>query len=130
MVRVPYWRARSGVGHDLLDFLDAGKHGGKLDELGLGDVGDDLGERGLAGAGRAPENHRSRVVALDLHAQRFAGADQVLLADEFVERAGTHAIGERTGAVVRWLFPRERERIDSQNHFTTETQRHGEKMAD
>ena len=27
-----------GVGHDLLDFLDAGEHGGELDELRLGDA--------------------------------------------------------------------------------------------
>ena len=27
-----------GIAHDLLDFLDAGEHGGKLDEVGLGDA--------------------------------------------------------------------------------------------
>ena len=95
-----------GIAHDLLDFLDAGEHGGELDEVGLGDAGNDLGERGFAGAGRAPEDHRGGIVALDLHAQRFAGADQVLLADEFIERARAHAVGERAcalggGIVVR-----------------------------
>ena len=89
-----------GVGHDLLDFLDAGEHGGELDELGLGHAGDDLRQRGFAGAGRSPEDERTDVVALDLRAQRLAGADQVLLSDEFVERARTHAVGERAGAVA------------------------------
>ena len=87
-----------GVGHDLLDFLDAGEHGGKLDEVGLGDAGDDLGEGGFAGARRAPEDHRGGIVALDLDAQRLARADQVLLADEFVERARAHAVGQRARA--------------------------------
>ena len=87
-----------GIAHDLLNFLDAGEHGGEFDEVGLGDTGDDLGERGLAGAGRAPEDHRGRIIALDLHPQRFAGADQVLLPDELVERARTHAVGQRAAA--------------------------------
>ncbi len=88
-----------GIAHDLLDFLDAGEHGGKLDEVGLGDAGDDLGKRRLAGAGRAPEDHRGGIIALDLHAQRLARTDQVLLPDEFVERARAHAIGERARAL-------------------------------
>ena len=90
-----------GIAHDLLDFLDAGEHGGKLDEVGLGDAGDDLGERGLAGPGRAPEDHRGGIVALDLHAQRLAGPDEMLLADEFIERARTHAVGERDARLRR-----------------------------
>ena len=57
-----------GVGHDLLDFLDAREHCGELDELGLRDAGNDFCERGFAGAGRSPENHRTGVVAFDLHA--------------------------------------------------------------
>ena len=60
--------------------------------------GDDLGEGGFADAGRSPEDHGGGVVALDLHAQRLAGAEEVLLADVFVEGAGPHALGERSGA--------------------------------
>jgi len=33
------------------------------------------------------------VIALDLGAQRLAGRNQMLLSDEFVQRAGTHAVG-------------------------------------
>ncbi len=88
-----------GLGHDLLDFLDAAHHGRELDELGVGHAGDDLGQRGLADAGRAPEDERAGVVALDLHAKGFAGAENVLLPDELVERAGAHALGKRAGAV-------------------------------
>ena len=40
------------------------------------------------------------IVALDLHAQRFAGADQMFLSDELIERARTHAIGQRPRCVA------------------------------
>ena len=42
-------------------------------------------ERRLAGAGRAPEDDRLQQVALDRLAQRPAGREQLLLADELVE---------------------------------------------
>ena len=89
-----------GVDHDLLDFLDAGEDGGELDEAGAGLLGDDLGERGFADAGRAPEDDRGGVVALDQHAERLAGAEEMLLPGELVEGAGPHPLGERSGGRV------------------------------
>ena len=71
------------------------QHGGKLEELGFGHARDDLGQRGLPGARRSPENQRAGVIALNLHAQRLARAEDVLLADELVERARAHAVGQR-----------------------------------
>ena len=88
-----------GVGHDLLDFLDPGEHGGELDELRLGHAGDDLRQRGLAGARRSPEDERTGVVALDLRAQGLAGTDQLFLPGKFFERARTHAVRQRPRAV-------------------------------
>ena len=82
-----------GVDHDLLDLLDAGEDGGELDEGGAGGFGDNFGEGGLSDSGRTPEDHRGGVVALDLHAQRLARSEQVLLTDKFVECAGAHALG-------------------------------------
>ena len=38
------------------------------------------------------------IVALDLHAQGLAGADQVLLAAQLLKGAGAHALGQRRGA--------------------------------
>ena len=57
--------------------------------------GDDFGERGFADAGRAPEDHGGWVVVLDLDAEGFAWADEVLLTGVFCEVAGAHAFGER-----------------------------------
>ena len=100
MVREPKVGGLLGVGHHLLDLLDAGEDGGEFDEGGVGGVGDDFGEGGFADAGRAPEDHGGGVVALDLHAERLAGPEEMLLAEELVEGAGAHALGERSGSRV------------------------------
>ncbi len=92
-----------GIGHDLLDFLDPGQHGRKLDELRLGAMGDDLRQRGFAHARRTPKKNRARIVALDLHAQWLAGAEDVFLAGELVQIARPHAVGQRPRPVDRLL---------------------------
>ena len=85
------------IGHHLLDFFYAGEDGGELDEGGFGCVRDDLGEGGFADAWRAPEDHGIGIVALDLNAEGLAGAEEVLLAEELVEGAGAHSLGEGRG---------------------------------
>ena len=65
-----------------------------------GEIGNQARERGLAGAGRAPEDDRLQQVALDGFAQRPARADQLLLALDLVERARAHALGERHRARI------------------------------
>ena len=84
-----------GDRHHLLDFLDAGEHRAERDEFGLREIGDEPRERGLAGAGRTPEDDRLQQVALDRFAQRPARADEFLLALDLVERARAHAFRER-----------------------------------
>ncbi len=91
------------VRHHLLDLLDAAQHRGEFNETGLRSLGDDLGQRGLADSGRAPQNHGSRIVALDFYAQGHAGTEQLLLANVLIQRAGTHAFGERRGARSAFL---------------------------
>ena len=70
----------------------------KATKCACGRLGDQARERGLAGAGRAPEDDRLQQVALDGLAQRLPGRQQILLADELVERARPHALGERRAA--------------------------------
>ena len=88
-----------GIGHDLLDFLDAGQDRGKFDEIRVGHARDDFGERGFADAWGAPKEQRASVVALDLHPQRLAWRENMLLPDELVQAARAHAIGQRPGFV-------------------------------
>jgi hypothetical protein len=82
-------------GHDFLDFLNTREDGAEGDEIGTRQAGDEARERSFSAAGRAPEKHGADVVAFDLNAQRLAQAEKFFLTDEFVKRAGTHALGER-----------------------------------
>ena len=100
--------APAGVGQlalggrdDRADLLDPGVERGELDELPLGGQRDDVRERRLAGAGRAVEDQRHRLVGLDQPAQRRPRTEQVLLADDLVERARPHAHGQRRARVDR-----------------------------
>jgi len=83
-----------GLSHDLFDFLDAAEDGAEGDEFAARNAGDDTGESGFAAARRAPEKHGAEIIGFDLQAKRFAGAEELFLADEFVESAGSHAFGE------------------------------------
>jgi len=83
-----------GLGHDFLDFLDAGGDSAEGDEFAFGEASDEAREGGLAAAGGSPEEHGGEIVGLDLDAEGFARAEELFLADEFVEGAGTHAFGE------------------------------------
>ena len=83
-----------GRAHDILDLLDAGKDGAELDELGPRQAGDETRQSGLPGSRRAPQDHRTDLVALDRRAQRPSRADQLVLSDELVESFGAHSIGE------------------------------------
>ena len=69
------------------------------DEDPLRGAGDQVGERGLPAARRAPEDHRAGHPALDGLAQGFARPQQVLLPDKLVQRA-PDACGRR-GAAFR-----------------------------
>src|SRR4029079_16935029 len=55
------------------------------------------GERRLAGARRAPQDQRAEMPAVERPAERPTLPDQVLLADELVERARPHPSRERLG---------------------------------
>ena len=83
------------IGHNLLDFLNAGQHSGKFDELRVGHARDDLGQRGFADAGRTPEEQRAGVIALNLYPQRLTWRENVLLSDKLVQAARTHAVRQR-----------------------------------
>ena len=58
-------------------------------------VRDQARERGLAGAGRPPQDQRLQPVLLDRAGAAVGPVRAALLADELVERARPHALGER-----------------------------------
>jgi hypothetical protein len=83
-----------GFGDDAAEVGDAGGDGADGDEVGPGLGGDDAGEGGFAGAGRAPEDKGGELAGFDEAAEELVGADEVGLAEVFVEGAGTHTGGE------------------------------------
>ena len=88
-----------GVGHDVANLFDAREHRAEGHESRFGRVGNNPGERRLARARRSPEDDGLQQIALDRFAQRLAGRQQLFLTHEFVERAGAHALGERSRRV-------------------------------
>ncbi len=80
-------------------------------------VGDRQCEGRLAGAGRPPEDRRRQPVLFDEPSQRAARADQVILADDVVDRARAEAGGERS----RRPQPRLRRRAEQVAHDVLST---------
>src|SRR5437660_755968 len=75
---------------DLAHPSDAFGDGRERLEVAGGVMSNDAGERGLPRARRAPEDARGHVPATDQLAQGLARAEQLLLAEEVVERARAH----------------------------------------
>jgi hypothetical protein len=84
-----------GASHHVLDLLDAGQHRAEGNKFRTGQPGDEPRKRSLPATGRSPEQHRSEVIILNLHPQRFSGTQQFFLADEFIQGARTHALSKR-----------------------------------
>ena len=82
-------------GDHMTHVLDPRADGTQGEERLVERVGDQVGQRGLAHAGRSPEDHRRQHAGLDHTSNDLPLPDQMLLPDERIERARTHALGER-----------------------------------
>src|SRR5690242_13543986 len=103
--------AALGVGHHGLDFLDSAQHRAKRHAIAVRRPRDQLRQRCLSDAGRPPQDQRAQLVAFNLGPERFAWAEDVFLAYEFVERLRAHSFGERAFCVCRCVT-RKRIRIE------------------
>ena len=92
--------------------LDAGVHRRHLLERPRRAAGDRQRERRLARPGRAPQQDRRQPVGLDEDAQWPAGSDEVILADDVVDRARAQSGSKRSAAAAQ-LLPRGREQVVS-----------------
>ena len=75
--------------------LDGARNGADLHEHGVGALGDNMCDRGLARAGGAVQDHGGERVALDCATKPGTLADCLLLTDDLRHGAGTHAHGQR-----------------------------------
>ncbi|MNR05910.1 hypothetical protein D3C85_1219610 [compost metagenome] len=81
----------------LTNLLDPGEHRGNRLEMGIGDLGQQARQGGLAHTRRPPEDHRVQRALLQRFAQRLAACQQMLLADVFVQAGGTQACRQGLG---------------------------------
>ena len=93
--------------HSLAQLGDAGGNRRDRFEDGARLLREQQCDRGFAGAGRTPQDHRMERAGRDHLAEQLAWAEQMFLADDFVERARTHPIGQR----LRHRMPRPEESI-------------------
>ena len=87
----------AGRGEDFAQFLHAAGDRADLAEVASRGAGQQPGERGLARAGRAVEDHRPEPIGRQQPPQQFALAEEMLLADELVERSRPHPRRQRLG---------------------------------
>ena len=78
-------------------------HGVHFYKRAVRGFGDHRRKRRLSAAGRPVKNAACQPVRLNGTAQQPSLADNMLLADEFIERACAHAIGKRRGRVRLFL---------------------------
>jgi hypothetical protein len=89
------------------DFLHAGQHGRKCLQMHVGSSRNHARQRGLAGAGRTPQDHGMHGAGTNGFEQGLAGTEDVFLTDVGVERGRPHACGER---LVALLLAKQRQR--------------------
>ena len=85
------------------DFLHAAEYGGDRDEGEVKCRCHQAGKRGLADAGRPPEDHRMRAMLFECGAKRRSRSQQVSLPHDFVEGSRSHAFGQRPQHGLRLL---------------------------
>ena len=95
---------------DLAHVLHAGVDRAHRLEGLVGRARDEPGDRGLAGPGRAPEDHRRQPVPLDERPERATRGEQVALADHLVEGPGSEP-GRQGGSGLQALLGRRREQV-------------------
>ena len=78
-----------------LEVGDAGEDRGNLLEMQLGGVGEQPRDRGLAGAGRPPEDQRAERAGVEHARERAVGAEQMVLPDHLRERRRPQPVGQR-----------------------------------
>ena len=71
--------------HRSADVLDAGKHRRQRNEFTVEGIGHEPRQRGLADAGRSPQDHRMDLAGLEGQSQRLARAEQMALADHLAQ---------------------------------------------
>ena len=81
-------------GRDPADIRDRALYAAQPFKMTFCRRGDDLRQAGFSAAWRPVKNNRTQPVRFDRPTKQFAGSEDVLLAQIFVERPGTHPCGK------------------------------------
>src|SRR5262249_31600048 len=87
------------LGHDVADVLDPGPDRRDLPKARAHAASQKACQRGLPGAGWAPQNQRRQGALAQGALEQAARAQEMALPDELLERARTHALGQRLAHV-------------------------------
>src|SRR5688572_22288593 len=90
-----------GGRNHLTNARDTFRHGGKRYEFAVCVVRYESSDRGLSRSRRPPEDHRRNRAALDRFTKWLPRIEEVVLADQLVERLWPHPRGKRLGR-RRW----------------------------
>ncbi len=86
-----------GLGHHVLDFLDAGQDGAEDDARHVEMPGEHHAQGRFSRTRRTPEDQRDQPPRFDELGQDPPRSEQVCLSVELAERPGPKALGERRG---------------------------------
>ena len=90
---------RLGARDGIANVLDAGKHRGEGDEIGVERRRHQPRQGGLARARRAPEDHRVQLARRERDRQRLAPSEQMALPNHRFDRRRAQPLGQRRGRV-------------------------------
>src|SRR5262249_7490346 len=91
----------AGFLDDQAQLLHPLEHGRECNRIGARRLRQQMGEGGLAGARRSPEDQRLELTGGEQVAEDAARTEEVLLPDELLERVRPHALGKRRAAAGR-----------------------------
>ena len=102
----PLSRRARACSNDFLQVGDAGEDRRNLLEMQVGFLRQQPRDRGLAGAGRSPEDQRAERARRQHARQRAIRPEQMVLADDLGELLRPQLVGERTRRVACPARPR------------------------
>jgi hypothetical protein len=108
-----------GLRDHLSQLLHPVQHGGEPDGAHAARLAQQPRQRGLAGARRTPQDERFEPSARQQIAQDPAGAEEMLLADELVDRPRPHALRQRGAGRHGRRGRRLREQLRLPRHWCT-----------
>jgi hypothetical protein len=88
-------RGQIGLGEGLLEVGDAREHRADCNKPHSHCVGEQPGDRGLAGPGRSPQDHRGQFARCDHPPDRSGSPGQMVLPDYFGECSRPQPVGQR-----------------------------------